>query len=180
MALFKNTTYSVAELVSRIEKGEIALPDLQRPFVWKASKVRDLFDSLYRGFPVGSLYVWATRAEPSVRQIGMGQRQAGPHLLVVDGQQRMTSLYAALTGSPVVSSDFEEVRIRIAFPGALLVRRLRGRVWALRRGPLPYREQRARLCNTAKGLASRLGAKITNEGAFMVQKRGRFGANVGN
>lgn len=58
MTLFKNTTYSVDDLVGRVGKGEIALPDLQRPFVWDTSKVRDLFDSLYRGFPVGSLHLW--------------------------------------------------------------------------------------------------------------------------
>ncbi|WP_246868286.1 DUF262 domain-containing protein [Saccharopolyspora sp. ASAGF58] len=115
MTLFKNTTYSVDDLVGRVGKGEIALPDLQRPFVWDTSKVRDLFDSLYRGFPVGSLHLWEARAEQESRQIGTDAKQSGPRLFVVDGQQRITSLFAALTGVPVLSDDFEDVHIRIAF-----------------------------------------------------------------
>lgn len=115
MTLFKNTTYTVGDLVQRIERGEVGLPDLQRPFVWDASKVRDLFDSLYRGFPVGSLHLWETAAEPSARQIGTDGKQTIARLLVVDGQQRLTSLYTAITGRTVVNEKHEELRIRIAF-----------------------------------------------------------------
>lgn len=56
--LFKDTAYSVFGLVEDIQSGEVAVPDLQRPFVWKATKVRDLFDSMYKGFPVGYLLFW--------------------------------------------------------------------------------------------------------------------------
>ncbi|CAM3034980.1 DUF262 domain-containing protein [Saccharomonospora xinjiangensis] len=115
MTLFKNTTYTVGDLVHRIQRGEVGLPDLQRPFVWDASKVRDLFDSLYRGFPVGSLHLWETGAQAGARQIGDDRKQTIPHLLVVDGQQRLTSLFAAITGSAVVNEKYQEVRVRIAF-----------------------------------------------------------------
>lgn len=115
MALFKNTTYTVGALVERIENGVIALPDLQRPFVWDATKVRDLFDSLYRGFPVGSLHLWETGADAQTRDIGTNSKQSAPRLLIVDGQQRLTSLYAVITGRPVLTDDFEEVQLRIAF-----------------------------------------------------------------
>src|SRR6266536_703460 len=113
--LYKETTYRVSLLTESIGRGEIALPDIQRPFVWPASKVRDLLDSMYKGFPVGYLLFWETGADPGARQIGVGDRQAVPALLIVDGQQRLTSLYAVMTGSKIVREDYTEARIRIAF-----------------------------------------------------------------
>jgi hypothetical protein len=115
VTVFKDTTYSLSTLLEEIGRGEIALPDIQRPFVWKASRVRDLFDSMYRGFPVGYLLFWSTGAEVGARQIGTERKEAAPRLMIVDGQQRLTSLYAVLTGRPVVTSDYQETRIRIAF-----------------------------------------------------------------
>ena len=97
--IFKDTTYSVFGLMEDIKPGEVALPDLQRPFVWEASKVRDLFDSMYKGFPVGYLLFWQTGAEAGARQIGVDAKQKVPRLLIVDGQQRLTSLYAVITGA---------------------------------------------------------------------------------
>jgi hypothetical protein len=111
--LFKDATYPVRRLVEDIERGSIALPDIQRPFVWHASKVRSLFDSMYRGFPVGFLLFWETGADPGARQIGSGD--AAPRLLIVDGQQRLTSLFAVMTGSDVLREDYTKTRIRIAF-----------------------------------------------------------------
>jgi hypothetical protein len=70
ITLFRDTTYSVSLLIESIGRGEVALPDIQRPFVWQASKVRDLLDSKYKGFPVGYLLFWETGAEPGARQIG--------------------------------------------------------------------------------------------------------------
>ena len=67
--LFKDTTYSVFGLVEDIRQGEVALPDIQRPFVWHAAKVRDLLDSMYKGFPVGYLLFWETGADVGARQI---------------------------------------------------------------------------------------------------------------
>ena len=75
----------------------------------------DLFDSMYKGFPVGYLLLWATDPEAGVKQIGTDEKQALPSLLIVDGQQRLTSLYAVMTGRPVVRKDYSEGRIRIAF-----------------------------------------------------------------
>ncbi len=115
ITVFKDTTYSLSTLLDEIRRGEIALPDIQRPFVWKAARVRDLFDSMYRGFPVGTLLFWATGAEQGARQIGTGPKQVAPRLMIVDGQQRLTSLYAVLTGAPIVRDDYQEAHIRLAF-----------------------------------------------------------------
>lgn len=113
--VFKDASYNLAGLISRIEHGEIALPDIQRPFVWSNARVRDLFDSMYKGFPVGYLLLWSTGADAGAKQIGTHDKQAAPGLLIVDGQQRLTSLYAVITGTPVVRKDYSESRIRLAF-----------------------------------------------------------------
>ena len=113
--LYRDTGYSLTHLIEDIKHGNIALPDIQRPFVWSAAKVRDLFDSMYRGYPVGTLMLWETGAEVGTRQVGGGERDRVPKLLIVDGQQRLTSLYAVLTGRLVLTKSFEKRRIRIAF-----------------------------------------------------------------
>lgn len=113
--LFKDTTYSVYGLMEDIRQGEVALPDLQRPFVWSASKVRDLLDSMYKGFPVGYLLFWETGADAGARQIGLDAKPRVPRLLIVDGQQRLTSLYTVITGAKIVRDDYTQTRIKIAF-----------------------------------------------------------------
>jgi hypothetical protein len=113
--LFKEVGYSLSKLIEDIELGEIALPDIQRPFVWTKAKVRDLFDSMYNGFPVGYLLFWANIGTNGARQIGTGEKQAVPRLLIVDGQQRLTSLYAVLKGTPVVDEDYVASHLKIAF-----------------------------------------------------------------
>lgn len=113
--LFRDTTYLVSGLVERIERGEIALPDLQRPFVWSATKVRDLLDSMYKGFPVGYLLFCETGAEPGARQIGINEKEAVPRLLIVDGQQRLTVLFSVMRGRKIVREDYTEANLRIAF-----------------------------------------------------------------
>lgn len=114
--LFKYIPYSVTQLVNAIDSGALALPDIQRPFVWSPPKVRDLLDSMYRGFPVGQVMFWQTGAEPGVKQIGTGDKViAVPYHLIVDGQQRLTSLYAVMTGKPIVREDYTESVIRVAF-----------------------------------------------------------------
>ncbi len=112
---FTERRYDVEGLLKYIELGDIALPDIQRPFVWTAIKVRDLFDSMYRGFPVGSLMLWATFGSEDTKGIGLDEKQRAASLLVVDGQQRLTSLYAVLRGRPVLGDDFREARIEIGF-----------------------------------------------------------------
>lgn len=115
LTLYRETTYTLNGLVEDIRRGEIALPEIQRPFVWSPTKVRELFDSMYKGFPVGSLLLWSTGATSATRQIGTGTKESPPRLLIVDGQQRLTSLFAVLTGTPVIRKDYSESRIRIAF-----------------------------------------------------------------
>src|SRR5690606_16430348 len=114
MAIFTHTTYPVTALVSMIETGQLGLPDLQRPFVWDRAKVRDLLDSLYRGYPAGHFLFWSTHAGHGTHQIGHGDRPA-PQKAIVDGQQRLTSLYAVVRDKPVINEDFKSAEIRIAF-----------------------------------------------------------------
>lgn len=112
---FKRVDYDLAGLLHYIDIGDIGLPDIQRPFVWSNAKVRDLFDSMYRGFPVGYLLFWANQAVQGVKQIGTGDKAHHvPSLLIVDGQQRLTSLYAVFRGKTVLDEDYQERRIEVA------------------------------------------------------------------
>lgn len=113
--LFSTTNYPLSKLIEDIELGEIALPDIQRPFVWKTAKVRDLFDSMYKGFPIGYLLFWQYTQNGRARQIGTGEKKNVPRLLVVDGQQRLTSLYAVVKDRPVTNDAYQEVELNIAF-----------------------------------------------------------------
>lgn len=113
--LFKEVGYSLSKLIDDIEMGEIGLPDIQRPFVWKNAKVRDLFDSMFRGYPVGYLLFWENQVGKNTKQIGAHNHQKVPNLLIVDGQQRLTSLYAVLKGIPVIRENYESEQIEIAF-----------------------------------------------------------------
>lgn len=113
--LFKEVGFSLSLLIESIEIGEIGLPEIQRPFVWPNSKVRDLFDSMYRGFPVGYLLFWVNGFSEVHRQIGTDVKQKVPRLLIVDGQQRLTSLYAVMKGISVLRKDYSQERIHIAF-----------------------------------------------------------------
>lgn len=112
--VFKTTTADLRSLIRDIESGLIGLPDIQRPFVWANHKVRDLFDSMYRGYPVGYLLFWKNGLT-SDRTIGMGGRQRTPEMVIVDGQQRLTSLYAVVKGVPVVDKNWARRAIQIAF-----------------------------------------------------------------
>ena len=102
--------HAVEILLARIKAGEIAIPDIQRPFVWNAAKVRDFIDSLYHGYPVGYLIAWQN---PDVR-LKDGTQSTGKHILI-DGQQRVTALIAALLGRQVVDKNYQNRRIAIAF-----------------------------------------------------------------
>lgn len=109
------TKYSVHQhpvetLLSWIKSGEIAIPEIQRPFVWKASKVRDLIDSLYQGYPVGYIITWRN---PDVK-LKTGELSAGKKVLI-DGQQRITALTAAIVGQRVLNKNYKEINIKIAF-----------------------------------------------------------------
>lgn len=104
------TPHPIETLLTWAWSGEVAIPEIQRPFVWEATKVRNLLDSLYQGYPVGYLIAWRN---PTVR-LKDGTPSAGKRILI-DGQQRVTALMAALLGREVLTKDYETVRIRIAF-----------------------------------------------------------------
>jgi hypothetical protein len=92
----------------------MGLPEIQRPFVWKKSKVRDLFDSMYRGFPVGYFLFWKNSSS-GAKQIGAVTHQLPAERMIVDGQQRLTSLYAVMKGVPVIDENYQTMKIEIAF-----------------------------------------------------------------
>ncbi len=113
---FKKVDYDLSGLLHYIEIGDIALPDIQRPFVWSNAKVRDLFDSMYRGFPVGYFLFWENVTGGATKQIGVGSKQHTiARLLIVDGQQRLTSLFAVFRGRKVLDEDYKERQIEVAF-----------------------------------------------------------------
>src|SRR5262245_40759641 len=107
MALFTTTGYPVNALIEDIDLGKIGLPELQRPFVWPNVNVRNLFDSLYRGYPAGFLLFWETGADAGLKGIGDKNDQAVPKLAIVDGQQRLTSLYAVVKRAEVLRANFK-------------------------------------------------------------------------
>lgn len=94
---------SVEELVSMIERGQLRLPEMQRQYVWRATRVRDLLDSLYRGYPSGAILLWETDEAVPLQQFAISQN-SNPYQstrLLLDGQQRLTSLSAVIRGEPV-------------------------------------------------------------------------------
>ena len=102
--------YSVDNILGFINSGEISIPEIQRPFVWKPKNVRDLVDSLYNGYPTGYLIIWQN---PSVRL--KDGREAGGTKILIDGQQRVTALMTALAGKPILTEDYETKAYKIAF-----------------------------------------------------------------
>lgn len=102
--------YLIESVLNWVSSGEIAIPEIQRPFVWDATKVRNLMDSLYKGYPVGYLISWRN---PSIR-LKDGSSAEGKKILI-DGQQRVTAMTAAILGQKVVDQDYNRKRIQIAF-----------------------------------------------------------------
>lgn len=102
--------YLIETLLSWVSSGEIAIPEIQRPFVWEAAKVRDLMDSLYKGYPVGYIIAWRNAGV----KLKDGTMSDGKKILI-DGQQRITALTAALLGNQVVNKHYQKIRIKIAF-----------------------------------------------------------------
>ena len=96
--------HHISILLAWIKAGEIAIPDIQRPFVWSAAKVRDFVDSLYNGYPVGYLIAWQN---PNIR-LKNGSESSGKKILI-DGQQRVTALLAALLGQQVINKNYKRV-----------------------------------------------------------------------
>jgi len=110
MARYTVNNYTVENLLANIKSGSIAIPEMQRPFVWDGSKVRDLIDSLYKGFPVGYIIVWQN---PDVK-LKDGTMSIGKQVLI-DGQQRITAMAAAIVGNEVLDDHYKWRRIAIAF-----------------------------------------------------------------
>lgn len=110
MARYSVNNYTVETLLSNIKSGNIAIPEMQRPFVWDSSKVRDLVDSLYKGFPVGYIIVWQN---PDVK-LKDGTKSSGKKVLI-DGQQRVTAMAAAIVGQEVLDDHYKWKRISIDF-----------------------------------------------------------------
>lgn len=97
-------------IIGQINSGEIAIPEIQRPFVWKASQVRDLIDSLYRGYPAGYLII---SQSPNMK-LKDGSRSVGKKIMI-DGQQRVTAMMTAIAGKQILDKDFKKKRIIISF-----------------------------------------------------------------
>lgn len=99
----KKQDISVASLIDLVQRGELQLPEIQRHYVWRAPRVRDLLDSLYRGYPSGSILVWETDDPIPSRELQVHETMTGnaPAKLLLDGQQRLTSLAAVLAGNPI-------------------------------------------------------------------------------
>jgi len=102
--------YLISNILSQVQLGQITIPEIQRPFVWDSIKVRDLMDSLYKGYPIGYIITWKN---PNVR-LKDGSQSAGKTILI-DGQQRITALRAAILGEKIVNKEYKEVRIIISF-----------------------------------------------------------------
>lgn len=115
--LFDNIPSKVADLLTEVKNGSIGLPDLQRPFVWKDNKVRELLDSMMKGYPIGYIMLWASPDDyENTGHIGKNNKiYKRPDDLVIDGQQRLTALLAAMYGVPIKDKNYNERRIRISF-----------------------------------------------------------------
>lgn len=107
---FRVNSISVNALLGLIAANNIAIPEIQRPFVWKNKQVRDLLDSLYKGYPTGYIILWNN---PTVK-LKDGTISAGRKSLI-DGQQRITALMTAISGIPVINSEYKKTRVKIAF-----------------------------------------------------------------
>ena len=110
MPKYSVNQYPVSSILTWVKDKEIAVPEIQRPFVWSTIQVRDLMDSLYRGYPIGYIITWKN---PDVR-LKDGSKSQGKKV-VIDGQQRITAMRAAILGMSVVNKDYAEERIYIAF-----------------------------------------------------------------
>lgn len=110
MQKYSVNQHQVSNILSWVQTGTIAVPEIQRPFVWETTKIRDLIDSLYNGFPVGYIIVWQN---PAVK-LKDGSDAFGKKILI-DGQQRITALNAAILGNSIINKEYREVRVRISF-----------------------------------------------------------------
>ena len=116
--LFKNVPSKVGDLVNDVMTGRIGLPDLQRPFVWMDNKVRELLDSMIKGYPIGYIMLWESPNDYNSKKSSIGSNEKTydePKELVIDGQQRLTALVAAMYGVKVKDKNFKEREIKISY-----------------------------------------------------------------
>jgi len=114
--IFSETSGSISALIGYIENGDLALPELQRPFVWGNNRVRDLFDSMYRGYPIGYFLIWKNNTGEKMMQIGADEKNHKiPSMLLIDGQQRLTALYSIIKKKEIRDKNYKFRRIKIAF-----------------------------------------------------------------
>ena len=115
--IFDNIPSKVVDLLSDVKNGRIGLPDLQRPFVWKDSKVRELLDSMMKGYPIGYIMLWSSPEEyTATSHIGKNDKTfKQPDELVIDGQQRLTALLAAIYGVKIKDKNYKDRYIKISF-----------------------------------------------------------------
>lgn len=115
--LFDNIPSKVADILSDVKNGRVGLPDLQRPFVWQDNKVRELLDSMMKGYPIGYIMLWASPDDyENTVHIGKNEKiYKRPNDLVIDGQQRLTALLAAMYGVTIMDKNYKERAIRISF-----------------------------------------------------------------
>ncbi|MEN2436761.1 DUF262 domain-containing protein [Weeksellaceae bacterium A-14] len=110
MQKYSVNQHLIETILAWVNSGEIAIPEIQRPFVWDSSKVRDLMDSLYQGYPIGYVIAWRN---PNVK-LKDGSLSEGKKVLI-DGQQRITALTAAILGQYVINKNYQRVKIKISF-----------------------------------------------------------------
>ena len=116
MEIYKTTPWSISSLIDWINRNNIGLPDLQRPYVWDRARVRDLFDSLYNWYPTGLLIFLENNTEKNIKWMWNKEIWSQiPRYVVIDWQQRLTSLYATLTWFEIIKSDGNKEKIIISF-----------------------------------------------------------------
>jgi uncharacterized protein with ParB-like and HNH nuclease domain len=115
--LFTPVPRILKDIIMELETGRLGLPELQRGYVWRASKVRDLLDSMMKGYPIGYLMIWdSSDSIDKVRHIGVDSKAFSvPKNLIIDGQQRLTSLYAAMRHKEIVDGKFNRRYVIISF-----------------------------------------------------------------
>lgn len=114
--IFSETSGSISALIGYIDNGDLALPELQRPFVWGNNRVRDLFDSMYRGYPIGYFLIWKNGTGEKMMHIGADEKIHNiPSMLLIDGQQRLTALYSIIKKTEIRDKNYNFRRIKIAF-----------------------------------------------------------------
>lgn len=116
--IFRKTNGELNTLFDQIDRGELGLPELQRSFVWGNKKVRDLFDSMYRGYPIGYFLFWVneTDGDYKTKQIGENTKDAiVPRNLIIDGQQRLTAIYSVVKNRLVINKHYQKEKIKLSF-----------------------------------------------------------------